>query len=127
MLREQTRVSKKRPSRTPNGNVRYLLTTLCRDGTTHVIFEPLDFIARLAALVTQGKWGRGGKSVGLSAGEAPTVDERRAAAIWAQRLKRDFGIDIETRSACGGAMRILTRIEDSAVIDMILAPVDARD
>ena len=41
----------KRLSLTPNGNVRYQLKTPYRDGTTHVIFEPLDFIARLAALV----------------------------------------------------------------------------
>ncbi len=31
--------------------MRYELKTPYRDGTTHVIFEPLDFIARLAALV----------------------------------------------------------------------------
>ena len=35
---------------TPQGRVRYTLKTPCRDGTTHVVFEPLDFIARLAAL-----------------------------------------------------------------------------
>lgn len=29
--------------------MRYQLKTPYRDGTTHVIFEPLDFIARLAA------------------------------------------------------------------------------
>ena len=56
-------VSEKRLSLTPNGNVRYQLKTPYREslprersecfghGTTHVIFEPLDFIARLAALV----------------------------------------------------------------------------
>ena len=44
-------VSEKRLSLTSNGNVRYQLKTPYRDGTTHVIFEPLDFIARLAALV----------------------------------------------------------------------------
>ena len=44
-------VSQKRLSLTPNGNVRYQLKTPYRDGTTHVIFEPLDSIARLAALV----------------------------------------------------------------------------
>ncbi len=44
-------VSEKRLSLNPNGNVRYQLKTPYRDGTTHVIFEPLDFIARLAALV----------------------------------------------------------------------------
>ncbi len=44
-------VSEKRLSLTPNGNVRYQLKTPYRDGTTYVIFEPLDFMARLAALV----------------------------------------------------------------------------
>jgi len=42
-------VSEKRLSLTANGNIRYQLKTPYRDGTTHVIFEPLDFIARLAA------------------------------------------------------------------------------
>ncbi len=44
-------VAEKRLSLTANGNVRYRLKTPYRDGTTHVIFDPLDFIARLAALV----------------------------------------------------------------------------
>ena len=44
-------VSEKRPSLTARGKVRYELKTPYSDGTTHVIFEPLDFIARLAALV----------------------------------------------------------------------------
>ena len=30
-----------------NGQVRYELKTPWRNGTTHVVFEPLDFIARL--------------------------------------------------------------------------------
>jgi hypothetical protein len=34
-----------------SGNIRYQLKTPYSDGTTHVIFEPLDFIAKLAALV----------------------------------------------------------------------------
>jgi len=38
-------ISEKRLSLTPNGNVRYQLKTPYRDGTTHVIFEPLDNIA----------------------------------------------------------------------------------
>ncbi len=44
-------VSEKRLALTANGKVRYQLKTPYHDGTTHVIFEPLDFIARLAALV----------------------------------------------------------------------------
>ncbi len=44
-------VSEKRLSLTAQGKVRYELKTPYRDGTTQVIFEPLDFIAKLAALV----------------------------------------------------------------------------
>ena len=36
---------------TAQGQVRYRLKTAYRDGTTHIVLEPLDFIARLAALV----------------------------------------------------------------------------
>ena len=43
-------VSEKRLSLTRNGMLRYALKTPYRDGTTHVIFEPLDFISKLAAL-----------------------------------------------------------------------------
>ena len=48
-------IAEKRLTLTPNGNVRYQLKTPYRGGTTHVIFEPLDFIARLAALVPKAR------------------------------------------------------------------------
>jgi hypothetical protein len=35
----------------PSGHKQDQFKTPYRNGTTHVIFEPLDFIARLAALV----------------------------------------------------------------------------
>ena len=90
---------------TLNGNIRYQLKTPYRDGTTHVIFEPLDFIARLAALVPKprvnlirfhgvfapnsrhralvmpAKRGRGNKA--RVADEQPTAAERRASMSWA--------------------------------------------
>jgi hypothetical protein len=44
-------VSEKRLSLTEHGQVRYSLKNPWRDGNSHVIFEPLDFIARLAALI----------------------------------------------------------------------------
>ena len=44
-------ISEKRSSLTPNGNVRWQLKTPYGDGTMHVIFKPLDFVAGLAALV----------------------------------------------------------------------------
>ena len=45
---------------------------------------------------------------------------------WARRLKRVFGIDIQARAACGGAMRIIACIEDAVVIEKILAHLDAK-
>jgi len=44
-------VSVERLDFTAQGQVRYRLKTPYRDGTTHIVLEPLDFIARLAALV----------------------------------------------------------------------------
>jgi len=138
-------ISEKRLSLTPNGNVRYQLKTPYRDGTTHVIFEPLDFIARLAALVpkprvyltrfhgvfapnskyrarvTPAKRGRGGQAVATTEAEQPTAAERRASMTWAQRLKRVFNIDIEICPTCGGSARIVACIEDPEVIGKILA------
>jgi hypothetical protein len=118
---------------------------------THVIFEPLDFIARLAALVpmprvnltrfhgvfapnssyrarvTPARRGRSSPHTARTDRvEAPTPAERRAAMTWAQRLKRVFGIDIQTCAACGGAVRIIACIEDPEVIEKILAHLDAK-
>ena len=143
-------IAEKRLSLTSNGNVRYQLKTPYRDGTTHVIFEPLDFIARLAALVpkprvnltrfhgvfapnskyrarvTPARRGKGGQRAATDDMDEPTLAERRAAMTWAQRLKRVFGIDIETCPACGGAVRIIACIEDPVVIEKILAHLDAK-
>ncbi len=44
-------VSENRLAVVSSGNIRYQLKTPYRDGTPHVIFEPLDFIAKLAALI----------------------------------------------------------------------------
>jgi hypothetical protein len=42
-------VAEDRLALTPSGHVRYQLKTPYRDGTTQIVLEPLDFIARLAA------------------------------------------------------------------------------
>ena len=44
-------IASERLALTERGHIRYTLKTPYRDGTTHVIFEPFDFIARLAVLV----------------------------------------------------------------------------
>ncbi len=43
-------LSTKRLSLTRHGKLRYELKTPYSDGTTHILFEPLDFISRLVAL-----------------------------------------------------------------------------
>lgn len=62
----------------------------------------------------------------------PSASDRQRAMTWAQRLKRVFAIDIEICRSCGGKLRVIASIEDSAVVERILehlgrdaAPVDA--
>jgi len=144
-------VSEKRLSLTPNGNVRYQLKTPYKDATTHVIFEPLDFIARLAALVpkprvnltrfhgvfapnskhralvTPAKRGKGSKLKAPDEAQDQMPAERRAAMTWAQRLKRVFNIDIEICRECSGAMKVIACIEDPVVIKKILDHLKQKD
>ncbi len=49
-------VSTHRLERLPDGTISYELKTPYKNGTTHVVFEPLDFIARLAALVPKPRF-----------------------------------------------------------------------
>jgi hypothetical protein len=135
-------ISAERLSLTTQGQVRYTLKTPYRDGTTHVLFEPQDFIARLAALVPPPRvhltryhgvfaphshWraevtpaGRG-KGSAATATASHTPAERHRAMSWAQRLKRVFRLDIETCEQCGGRVKVIASIEDAAVIGRILA------
>jgi hypothetical protein len=51
-------VATQRLALTASGQVRYQLKTPYRDGTTHIVLEPLDLMARLAALVPPPRQGR---------------------------------------------------------------------
>ena len=83
--------------------------------------------SRDRASVTPGKRGKGAKPKACEEEQEKTPAERRTAMTWAQRLKRVFGIDIETCAACGGALRIIACIEDPAVIKKILTHLDRKD
>jgi len=108
-----------------------------------VAFEPVDFIACLAALVPKPRvnltryhgvlapnhrWrgqitpahrGKGVKRITNTEVRSPA--ERHAAMTWAQRLKRVFNIDIEVCSRCGGSVKVIACIEDQDIINRILA------
>jgi hypothetical protein len=114
--------------------VRYQLKTPYRDGTTHVIFEPLDFIARLAALVPKPRVNltrfhgvfapnsrhrvtitlalRNTAKQALSTEQEKTRAQKHQSMTWAQRLKRVFGIEIETCEQCGGAVKVIASIKN---------------
>ena len=118
-------VSVERLDLTAQGQVRYRLKTPYRDGTTHIVLEPLDFIARLAALVPPPRvhltrfHGVFAAHAALRAAITPagrgTGARKRAVAPeppapkdirmnWARRLKRVFGIEIEQCARCGGRL-----------------------
>ena len=149
-------ISEKRLSISPQGRVRYELKTPWRNGTTHVEWEAVDFIAKLAALVPPPRAhltrfhgvfapnaalraqltpsGRGKRPatdaalVEVSASDKPrSPEEKRRAMTWAQRLKRVFGIDVSTCVHCGGAVRIVASIEEANAIRAILAHFEKHD
>ena len=140
-------MSEKRLSLTSHGLVRYQLKTPYRDGTTHVLFEPLDFLARLAALVpkprvnltrfhgvfapncklrsqvTPARRGKGRQRPGVESEEKAPA-EKHASMTWAKRLKRVFDMDVQTCDACGGAVKIVAAIENPGAIKKILDHLD---
>ena len=135
-------ICEKRLSLTSTGKVRYELKTPFRNGTTHVIFEPLDFIARPPALVPKPRAnltrfhgvfapnskhralvtpsGRGKGASRRRPINTIQMTKRHTAMTWAQRLKRVFNIDIDTCEKCQGSVRIIACIEDPVVIRQIL-------
>ncbi len=132
----------KRLRRTPTGEVVLQLKTPYRDGTTHLVMSPLEFLQRLAALVPRPRLhlirfhGVLAPHAALRAqivpGEpdqatAPTADagdppsvSTRARMSWAQLLKRVFEIDMAACPQCGGPVTIIAAIEDPGVIAKIL-------
>ena len=135
-------VSNERLSVNDRGQVVYRLKHSFRDGTTHVVLDPIDFIARLAALVPRprahltryhGVFARNFKhrlriipnSVHQSAREPHAP--RPAPMSWMQRLKRVFHIDIERCDVCGGTLRVIACIETPELIETILTHLAARE
>ena len=128
-LREPPTRSRRPPGAdalTPSGLVRYALKTPYRDGTTHIVLEPLDLMGRLAALVPPPRMHLtryhgvftprtklraavtpARRGVGAPKQPEPGAEEKppmppHVAMSWARRLKRVFGIEIETCAGCGG-------------------------
>jgi hypothetical protein len=144
-------ISEQRLSITEHGKIRYELKTPYRDGTTHVSFEPLDFIGKLAALIPPPRLNltrffgvfapnsnfraqvtasqRGKNSPKLNNKENSQSDKPYHARgmSWAQRLKRVFNIDITECEKCENHnVSIIACIIDVHVIQKILKHLDKK-
>ena len=131
------------------GQVELELKTPWRDGTTHLVMSPLEFMQRLAALVPRprlhlirfhGVLAPNAKLRPLVVPQRPPADEELATETvtaaecdvehvralpgrisWARLLKRVFDIDMRHCPNCGaGQLRIIAAILDRPVIEKIL-------
>ncbi len=111
------------------------------------IFNPLDFISKLAALVPKPRVnltrfhgvfapnskhrarvtpGKGRKFNATDDSQDKSPEECRASMTWAQRLKRVFDMDVEICDQCGGGIKDIACIEDPMVIKKILDHMNSK-
>jgi hypothetical protein len=130
------------------GQVELKLKTPWRDGTTHLVMAPLEFMQRLAALVPRprlhlirfhGVLAPNAKLRPLVVPQEPaeteqsteptaaaeceidTAQARPARISWARLLKRVFDIDMQHCPNCGaGELKIIAAILERQVIEKIL-------
>ena len=132
-------ISNERLAINREGNVVLKLKTPWRNGTTHLVLTPMEFMQRLAALVPRLRlhlirfYGVLAPNAKLRSQVVPVPPARTTAGEgdctqahgkparlrWAQLLKRVFDIDIE-RCACGGKLKLVAVIEEPSVMEKIL-------
>jgi hypothetical protein len=128
----------------PDGRIAYELRRPWSDGTRQLVFEPLAFLAKLAALVPPPRahlvtyHGVLAPCSALRAAIVPGGRERTAGTRrgrtargetsahrcgrhpWAELMQRVFALDV-LRCPCGGRRKILAAITEARVIRAILA------
>lgn len=128
----------------PNGNVSVGLKRAFSDGTTHVVFEPLDFLSKLAALVPpprthrtryHGLWAahaKGRDEVTPKSEETEKNNEDASSENckhktkrykWARLLARVFAVDVLQCPKCKGQMQRVAFITEPLAIRKILKSV----
>ena len=98
-----------------DGLVVYALKHPFRDGTTHVLFEPLDFVARLAPLDCRAGIVPDNPCLLRSTSSIPGL------------VRRVFDIDLRYCPRCPGPMRVIAAVTEPALITRILQHLDRRD
>jgi Putative transposase/Transposase zinc-binding domain len=129
-----------RLTREPHGHYLLRLKTRWRDGTTHLRFEPIELMERLAAQIPKPRinqvlyagvlapharlraqavtYARPAPLPTLPATQTQTRAERET---WAALMRTTFDLDVLTCPRCGGRMRHLATILDAREAQRILA------
>ncbi len=128
-------IALERMSETPEGKILYKLKTRYSDGTTHILFDPIELVEKVVALIPPPRANllryhgllapnskMRAKIIPKQAGKKEKV-EYAEQSKWAQLLKRSFAIDILKCSQCGGKMKLIATIQDLAVAKKILDSV----
>jgi hypothetical protein len=135
-------VALERLSETGDGKILYRLKTPYSDGTTHVLFDPMELVEKVIALVPppranllryHGVFAPNSKDrkriVPASADGRSEKKEASPNRSWSELIKRSFAIDILLCGSCGGRMRLVSHIEEPTVVTRILGhlglPTDA--
>jgi hypothetical protein len=134
-------VAEDRLSFGPDGSVLLRLKTPWRDGTSHLALEPVELLAKLAALIPRpyvnlivyhgvlapnAKWRREVVNFGRPQVEraSPATTPKKVAAsynrTWAELMRRGLDIDVLQCPDCGGRLRFVGAIMLSSAIRRIL-------
>jgi hypothetical protein len=135
---------------TDDGRVRLSLRHPWSDGTTDLVFTPLELLERLAVLVPRPRinlilyfgvlGARAAARAEVAGRREPTVDRAAPSDAvtpaapsaapaesaggrnrsWATLMQRTFGLDVLACPRCGGRLRLIAVIEQTAVIKRIL-------
>tara|TARA_A200000159_G_scaffold118992_1_gene112888 strand:+ start:712 stop:2097 length:1386 start_codon:yes stop_codon:yes gene_type:complete len=144
-------ISEQRLSMTDHEKIRYELKTPYSDGTTHVFFDPIDFIGKLAALippprlnltrffgvfapnsnlraqVTASQRGKNSPKLTNKEDSQTAKPYHARGMMWAQRLKRVFNIDITQCEQCQRHnVAIIACIIEPAIVHKILKHLDKK-
>lgn len=129
-------VALERLSQTPDGKILYRLKTEYSDGTTHVLFDPIELVEKVVALIPppranllryHGIFAPNSKDRKRIVPAMPTLEIKAGKGVpnrsWSELLKRSFAIDVTACSSCGGKMRLISHIDEPLVITRILGHV----
>ncbi len=113
-----------------DGRVQYQLRRPWSDGTTAIVYEPLELLERLVALVPPPGFHRI-RYHGILARAAPDRDKvvpkassprrgKRKNYCWSELMKRAFDFDVLVCPRCSGPMKVLATIMERDAIRAIL-------